>query len=116
MARGGGSLLFPLVLAFIIGILLYFYWGVSSQLRGLREGDRDLRRELSNARNERDNLQYRYNLLKEDLNVASDGKQEALQRAEEQERNFLESEQKLVRGGAKWEGLVQCPCGCGCGR
>ena len=30
MARGG-NLLFPLILALILGLLLYFYWGASSQ-------------------------------------------------------------------------------------
>ena len=78
-------MLVPLILAFIIGLLLYFYWGVSSQVHGLRADNSALKRELSNARNERDNLQYRLNLLRDDLDVAVQGKEDAQRRVEQLE-------------------------------
>ena len=98
MARGGsGSLVIPLLLAVVVGILLYFYWGVSTQVHSIRADNNGLKRELSNARNERDNLQYRLNLLKEDLEVALQGKEELQRRTQEQSEKAAGAEGKLVR-------------------
>ena len=97
MARGSGSLVIPLLLALVVGILLYFYWGVSTQVHSIRTDNNALKRELSNARNERDNLQYRLNLMKEDLEVALQGKEELKQRTQEQSEKAEGVEEKLVR-------------------
>ena len=97
MARGSGSLVIPLLLALVVGILLYFYWGVSTQVHSIRADNNALKRELSNARNERDNLQYRLNLMKEDLDMALQGKEELKQRTQEEREKLEEAEEKLVR-------------------
>ena len=79
MARShAGSLLVPLVLAVLIAILMYFYWGASSELRGLRSKKADLDRDIITARGDRDNLQYQLSLLKQDVETASK-KQEELE-------------------------------------
>ncbi len=99
MARGpGGSLLVPILLAFVVGILLYLYWGVSSQLGDVQADSRGLKRDLAGARNERDNLQYRLNLLREDLDVALQKKDELEGRAQEEEANRQAAEDKVVSG------------------
>ncbi len=97
MARGpGGSLLVPVVLAFVVGILLYFYWGVSSQLGNLQADNRELKKGLAAARNERDNLHYRLNLLREDLDVALQKKDDLEQRAQEEDARREAAEDKAV--------------------
>ena len=109
MARSGGSsLLIPLILAFIIGLLLYFYWGASSQVVSLKTDNNGLKKELRAARNERDNLQYRLNLLREDLDVALQKKEEADRRFQEEEELVQGADAKIV--GLKWAWSVYCLC------
>lgn len=86
----------PIILAFVVGVLLYLYWGVSSQLGSLQGDNRELKRDLAGARNERDNLQYRLNLLREDLDVALQKRDDLEQRAEEEQGSRREAEDRAV--------------------
>lgn len=98
MARShAGSLLVPLVLAVLIAILMYFYWGASSELRGLRTKKVDLDRDMMTVRSDRDNLQYQLSLLKQDLDTASK-KQEELESGLK-----MESEKRVRREKAREE-------------
>lgn len=57
-----------------------------------------MKKELSNARNERDNVQYRLNLLKEDLEVALQRKEEAERREKEEHQSAEQAKGQLVKG------------------
>ena len=94
MARGNpGSLLVPLVLAVLVALLLYFYWGASSELRGLRSKKIDLDRDVLAARSELENLQYQFKLIKEDMDSASS-------KVEMAGREMKAMEEKEVRSSA----------------
>ena len=71
----------------------------------LRTDNHAMKKELSNARNERDNVQYRLNLLKEDLEVALQRKEEADRREKEEHESAELAKGQLVRGG---EGSSTC--------
>ena len=55
-----------------------------------------MKKELSNARNERDNVQYRLNLLKEDLEVALQRKEEAERREKEEHQSAEQAKGRVV--------------------
>ena len=58
-----------------------------------------MKKELSSARNERDNIQYRLNLLKEDLELAVQRKEEAERKEKEEHESAEQAKGQLVRGG-----------------
>ena len=57
-----------------------------------------MKKELSSARNERDNIQYRLNLLKEDLELAVQRKEEAERKEKEEHESAEQARGQLVRG------------------
>ena len=77
-----------------------------STCASLRTDNQVMKKELSNARNERDNIQYRLNLLKEDLELAVQRKEEAERKEKEEHESGEQARGQLVRGeeGVKGEG------------
>ena len=64
----------------------------------LRTDNQVMKKELSSARNERDNIQYRLNLLKEDLELAVQRKEEAERKEKEEHESAEQARGQLVRG------------------
>ena len=98
--------LLPVGISLALGVAIFMYWSASSQLQEIRQSNRALKRELTSSRSERDNVQYRLNLVKSDLEQAVRNKEESERRAQELDEQLQEERGKLVSG----RGSGRCPC------
>lgn len=83
----------PLVLSLCLGALLFLYWRESNELQRSLMTNNQLRRELTTSRSERDQVQFKLNLLQEDMNTAQKESERQIQGLDEQ---LQENERLLV--------------------
>ena len=87
------------VLSSCLGGLLYVYWRQCGELRGLRSANGQLREELTSSRGERDQVQLRLNLLRQDLGAVQQAREEGERRGQELDEQLQEERGKLVSDG-----------------
>ncbi|CAI8004016.1 hypothetical protein GBAR_LOCUS3814 [Geodia barretti] len=83
------------VLSSCVGGLLYVYWRQCVELRGLRSANGQLRHELTSSRGDRDQVQFRLNLLREDLGAVQQAREEGEQRVQELDDQLQEERGRL---------------------
>ena len=66
------------------------------EVRGLRSANGQLRQELTSSRGERDQVQFRLNLLREDLGAVQQAREEGEQRVQELDDQLQEERGRLV--------------------
>ena len=66
------------------------------ELRGLRSANGQLRHELTSSRGDRDQVQFRLNLLREDLGAVQQAREEGEQRVQELDDQLQEERGRLV--------------------
>ena len=88
--------LLPVVLSLFLGALLYLYWRESSELHQSRLTNNQLQRELTASRSERDQVQFRLNLLRDDLESAQRSREESERHMQEIDEQLQEERGKLV--------------------
>lgn len=89
--------LVPVVLSLCLGAVLFLYWRESSQLQDSRLALRQLKRELTSSRGERDQVQFKLNLLREDVESAQREREESERHLQELDEQLQEEQGKLVR-------------------
>ena len=89
-------LLVLLALSSCLGALLYLYWRESCELRNSLLANRQLQKELTSSRSERDQVQFRLNLLREDVESAQRAHEESERRAQGLDEQLQEEQGKLV--------------------
>jgi chromosome segregation ATPase len=65
------------------------------EVRGLRSANGQLRQELTSSRGERDQVQFRLNLLREDLGAVQQAREEGEQRVQELDDQLQEERGRL---------------------
>ena len=86
MARNfNASVIIPLVLAFGVGVMVYLYGTARSQYNSVEEELKEIKKDLADARSEKESLRYELDTLTDQLEQISKDKTEALQRAESAE-------------------------------
>lgn len=83
-------------LSLCLGVLIYLYWRESDELEKSRVANKQLQKELTASRGERDQLQFRLNLLREDLDSAQRAQGESEKRVQELDEQLQEEQGKLV--------------------
>lgn len=83
-------------LSLCLGAVLFLYWRESSQLQDSRLSNRQLERALTSSRSERDQVQFRLNLLREDVETAQQAREESERRVQELDEQLQEERGKLV--------------------
>lgn len=76
---------------------MFLYWRETSQLQESRLANRQLKRELTSSRGERDQVQFQLNLLREDLESAQRARDESERHVQELDEQLQEERGKLVR-------------------
>ena len=94
--------LLPVALSLCLGAAFFLYWRESGQLQTSRHSHRLLQRELTASRSERDQVQFRLNLLREDLEAAQQAREEGERRVQELDEQLQEERGKLVRERGRW--------------
>ena len=89
-------LLLPVLVSLCLGVLLYLYWRESDELEKSRLAYKQLQKELTASRGERDQLQFRLNLVREDLDSSQLGQEESEKHAQELDEQLQEEQGKLV--------------------
>lgn len=89
--------LISVALSLCLGAALFLYWKETSQLQESRLANRQLKRELTSSRGERDQVQFKLNLLREDLESAQRARDESERRVQELDEQLQEERGKLVR-------------------
>ena len=91
-------LLASVVMCSCLGGLACVYWRQSCELHALRLSESQLRKELTSSRGERDQVQFKLNLLREDLGAVQQAREESERRAQELDDQLQEERGKLVSG------------------
>lgn len=107
--------LVPVALSLCLGAALFLYWRESSQLQDSRLALRQLKRELTSSRGERDQVQFKLNLLREDVESTQRELEESERHLQELDEQLQEEQGKLVRlaglnASALFTSSVLCLC------
>lgn len=86
----------PVVLSLCLGVLIYLYWREGDELQSSRTANKQLQKELTLSRGERDQLQFKFNLLREDVESAQQAHEESERRVQELDEQLQEELGKLV--------------------
>ena len=88
--------LVPGILSLCLGALLYIYWRESAELHDSRLANKQLQKELTSSRSERDQVQFRLNLLRDDVASAQRAREESDRHVQELDEQLQEERGKLV--------------------
>lgn len=90
------------VLSSSLGGLFYVYWKQCGELRELSSARGQLQQELTSSRAERDQVQFKLNLVREDLGAVQQAREEGERRAQELDEQLQEERGRLVRCDFSW--------------
>ena len=79
-----------------LGAFLYLHWRQGAELRSLQVAHKLLQRELTGSRGERDQLQFKLNLMQDDLEAVQKSRVESDRRALELDEVLQEERGNLV--------------------
>ena len=88
--------LVPVGLSLCLGALLYIYWRESAELYASRLVSKQLQKELTSSRSERDQVQFRLNLLRDDVASVQQAREESDRHVQELDEQLQEERGKLV--------------------
>ena len=79
-----------------LGALLYLHWMQGGQLEAVRTAHSQLQRELTASRGERDQVQFKLNLAREDLEGVQKSREESERRVVDLDEQLQEERGNLV--------------------
>ena len=89
-------LLVPLSLSLCLGAVIFLYWRDRHELHSSRLVNEQLQRELTLSRGERDQVQFRLNLLRDESSNTQQAYEESERRVQELDEQVQEEQGKLV--------------------